>query len=77
MKVLKNYETPQYSVTVTKIEQVEEIIETRELREDEDFFTFHEGDNTKTFDNSKETPYDEKFTKNVRGFKLEISRSYR
>lgn len=77
MKVLKNYETPQYSVKVTKIEQQEEIVETRELREDEDFYDFHVGDNPKTFDNNTETPYEEKFTKKVGGFKLEISRKYR
>lgn len=44
MQILKNIENSQMSLTVKRIEaQTEEIIEQRELREGEDFNTFHQG----------------------------------
>jgi hypothetical protein len=46
MTVLKNIDNSRMSLTVTRIEpQKEEIIEERELREDEDFYSFHSDNN--------------------------------
>lgn len=48
MEILKNIDNHKMSLTVKRIEaQTEEIIEQRELREGEDFNTFHQG-NTST-----------------------------
>ena len=48
MEILKNIDNHQMSLTVKRIEaQTEEIIEQRELRDGEDFNTFHQG-NTNT-----------------------------
>jgi hypothetical protein len=46
MQILKNIDNKRMSLTVTRIEsQKEEIIEQRELREDEDFYSFHQDNN--------------------------------
>jgi hypothetical protein len=47
MQILKNINNNKMSLTVTRIEaQKEDIIEERELREDEDFSSFHQGNVT-------------------------------
>ena len=44
MQILKNIDNSQMSLTVKRIEaQTEEIIEQRELRDGEDFHSFHQG----------------------------------
>ena len=54
MKTLKNYTNGGISVSVTKIDQEEEIVNVRPLAPNEDFSTFHP--NTTTNDNSGYNP---------------------
>jgi hypothetical protein len=82
-KTLKNYTNGNLSVTVTKIEQAEEIIDERPLNPNEDFSTFHP--NTMPVDTQfgnpengqQNTPFQGTYNKNIGGFGITVTRKLR
>lgn len=73
MKILKNFDNGRLSVTVTKIDTVEDIIHERPLEPHEDFSTFH----TPMIPDNKPPVDPNNYTVNTNGFTLNIKKSYR
>ncbi len=80
MKVLKNFNDGRLSVTVTKIDQAEEVVSVRPLDPNEDFSVFHptttplDTNSYNPDNNQQNTPFVGSYTKNVGGFGINVTR---